>query len=475
MKNSGWKNGLINKSFFWVFLFIQVTLSGQELELSWVDTAKILSAVREPVFKEKTYPITDYGAIGDGSTHCTEAINKAISQCSEGGGGIVVVPGGKYITGPIHLKSNVNLHLDDNAVLLFSTDPNDYLPVVLTRWEGVDCYNYSPLIYAYQQQNIAITGKGILDGQADSIHWWPWKGKKSFGWNDSLDSQLNDEGREMLMTFDSDQVPVKQRVMGEGHFLRPPFIQFIQCQNILIEDITIHNAPFWQIHPLLSENITIRRVNANSTGPNNDGCDPESCKNVLIENCYFNTGDDCIAIKSGRNNDGRRWEIPSENIVIRNCEMKAGHGGVVIGSEISGGCRNVFVTDCRMNSPNLDRAVRIKTNALRGGTIENIFVRNLEIGQVKEAVLKINCLYETNSETGDYPPSIHHICLENITSARSIYPIYIIGMKKYNCISDIFVKNSHFNGTAQGNRINGVENIKFDNVFINGKKYENAQ
>lgn len=432
---------------------------------------EILALITEPVFPDKTYNIIDYGAIGDDKTDCSSAIQKAITVCNADGGGKVLVPEGIYHTKAIHLKSNVNLHVSEGAILKFSTNPKDYLPIVLSRWEGVDCYNYSPLIYAYQQENIAITGKGILDGQSDNSNWWPWKGRIIYGHKPGMDSQLNPEGRDLLFSYGKNSVPVEERRMGEGHYLRPPFIQTYECKKILIEDVTIENAPFWIIHPIFSENIIVRGIIENSNGPNNDGCDPESCKNVLIENCYFNNGDDCIAIKSGRNNDGRKWNIPSQNIVIRNCVMKNGHGGVVIGSEISGGCTDVYVDSCKMSSPELDRAIRIKTNAIRGGIIENIYVKDIEIGQVKESVLKINCRYETHSQKGDYPPLIQNIYLENITSKKSKYPLYLVGLSQHESIRNIYIVNSSFDGVKNDNKIDYVTGLFTENLYINGELF----
>ena len=432
---------------------------------------EILELIKEPFFPDRVYNIADYGAVGDNKTDCSEAIQKAITACSEGGGGKVLIPEGIYQTKAIHLKSNVNLHIGDGAVLKFSTNPQDYLPLVKSRWEGVDCYNYSPLIYAYQQENIAITGKGTLDGQSDNTHWWPWKGRIQYGYKPGMDSQLKPESRDLLLSFEQESVPIEERKMGEGHFLRPPFIQTYECKNILIEDIIIERAPFWLIHPVFSENIIVRGIVETSNGPNNDGCDPESCKNVLIEDCYFNNGDDCIAIKSGRNNDGRKWNIPSKNIIIRNCEMKNGHGGVVIGSEVSGGCSDVFVYDCKMNSPELDRAIRIKTNAIRGGLIENVYVKNIEIGQVKESVLKINCQYEIRSEKGEFPPLIQNIYLENITSKESKYPLYLVGLSNHKSIKNIYILNSRFDGVKKNNKIAHVEGLHTENLFINGKLF----
>ena len=216
---------------------------------------------------------------------------------------------------------------------------------MFTRWEGVELMNYSPFIYAYEAENIAITGPGTLDGQAGPDHWWDWRGTRP-------ERGRPDRRRREPADRDAGRgVPVAERVFGEGHFLRPNFIQPYRSRNVLIEGVTIVNSPMWEIHPVLCQSVTVRGVTVNSHGPNNDGCNPESCRDVLIERCTFDTGDDCIALKSGRNDDGRRVNVPVENVVIRDCSMKDGHGGVVIGSEISGGARNVFAERCRMDSP----------------------------------------------------------------------------------------------------------------------------
>ncbi|MBN2612722.1 MAG: glycoside hydrolase family 28 protein [Bacteroidales bacterium] len=432
----------------------------------------IVNSIVQPVFAEKTYLITDFGAINDGETPCTKAINDAINKINAEGGGTIIVPNGRYLTGAIHFKSNVKLHLEDSAVLIFSVNPSDYLPVVLSRWEGVDCYNYSPLIYGYNLENIAITGKGKIDGRANTNNWWPWKGHNRYGWKPGMPSQLMPEGRPLLLKYNIDQTPVEQRIMGDGHYLRPPFIQFYKCRNILIEDITIENSPFWVIHPLLSENITVRGVHINSNGTNNDGCDPESCINVLIENCFFNTGDDCIALKSGRNDDGRKWSVPTENVVIRNCKMQNGHGGIVIGSEISGGCKNIFVENCEMSSSELDRAIRIKTNSQRGGTIENIFINNITVGEVGEAVIKINCLYEPEEGVGKYLPLIRNIYISKVTSQKAEYPFYMKGLPGQTCIDNIFISECNFSGTKQESLLKDIGNVKFKNVIINGELFK---
>jgi len=334
--------------------------------------AAILARVRPPAFPDRDFEITKYGAAGDGQKDCSDAIAKAIAACSAAGGGRVVVPSGVFSTAAIHLESNVNLHVAEGATLRFSRDPKRYLPVVFTRWEGTECMNYSPFIYAFEKTNIAVTGTGALDGQADCEHWWPWKGRTNCGWKKGEPSQ--DAARNALMAAGDKNVAVAERVFGEGSYLRPTLVQPYRCTNLLIEGVKIVNSPMWEINPVLCRNVTVRNVRIDTHGPNNDGIDPESCTDMLVEKCNLSTGDDCMAIKSGRNADGRRVNVPTANLVIRDCDMSDGHGGVSIGSEASGGVRNVFVQNCRMSSPSLERALRIKTNSYRGGAWKRLSI-----------------------------------------------------------------------------------------------------
>jgi polygalacturonase len=262
-------------------------------------------------------------------------------------------------------------------------------------------------------------------------------------------------------------VPVAQRVFAEGSYLRPQFIQPYRCRNVLVEGVTIRSSPMWEIHPVLCTNVTVRRVHIASTGPNNDGCDPESCRDVLIEDCHFDTGDDCIAIKSGRNADGRRIAVPTENVIIRGCHMKDGHGGVTIGSEISGGVRNVFVERCEMDSPDLERALRFKDNAMRGGLIEHVYVRDVTVGQVADAVLSMDLYYE-EGEKGPYKPVIRDVELRNVTSRKSRYALY---MRAYanSEISDVRIVGCSFDNVARGNVTEGVQRLAMEDVRINGQ------
>ncbi|HPR30938.1 MAG TPA: glycoside hydrolase family 28 protein [Prolixibacteraceae bacterium] len=455
------------------FLMLGVTLisctSTNEKNDPWAYAQQIVAGIQEPSFPDKTYSILDYGAKAEPDFSSTQPINAAIEACSQNGGGKVLVPEGVFFTGAIHLKSNVNLVLTEKAVLSFSVDPADYLPVVLTRWEGIDCYNFSPLIYATGQENVAITGSGLLQGNASIDNWWKWKGREEYGWLPGEPSQLLPHARPRLDELNKNRVPVEERIMGDGYYLRPQFIHFHRCKNILISDITIENSPFWVIHPLLSENITVRNVHINSLGTNNDGFDPESCKNVLVENCYFNTGDDCIALKSGRNNDGLQ-SPPVENVVVRECHMENGHGGVVLGSEISGGVKNVFVENCTMDSPELDRAIRIKTNSNRGGIVENIHVRNVKIGEVNEAILRINCKYDIKKEgTDTLYPVIRNVNLSGIECEKSKYALLIEGIEGQNCIYGIHLSGSNFRGVEKKSIIREAKDITLENVTINGE------
>ena len=430
----------------------------------WKEAERIVASIKRTSFPDKVFNIVDFGAKpGDSTAVYHDEINRAIVECSLSGGGTVLVPEGIFYCGPITLKSNVNLHLKEGAELRFSTDRFLYFPAVLTRWEGLDCYNAHPLIYAFGETNIAITGKGIIDGQADHTNWWVIRGRSP----EPVITQ--NAARARLLEEAESFVPVFKRLMGPLDGLRPQLINFHSCSTILIEGVTLKNSPFWVIHPLLSQDIIVRNVSINSHGPNSDGCDPESSKNVLIENCYFDTGDDCIAIKSGRNADGRKWNVPSENIIVRQCQMKNGHGGVVIGSEISGGFRNLYVEDCKMDSPELERVIRIKTNNCRGGIVENVYVRNIEVGQCREAVLKINLLYEPRENCDrSFQPTVRNVNLENVTCNKSRIGVYLIGYDDSYNIYNVTVKNCKFENVEQPTSIVGAKDLTFNDLFING-------
>ena len=461
-----------------LLLCLLMSVVGSATEWNQQKYEEIERSIQTPVISGKDYDITRYGAKPEASAATNQkAIQKAIDTCSKRGGGRVLIPAGKtFETGAISLKSHVNLVVEEGAVLRFVFQPALY-PIVETSWEGVDCYNLSPCIYAFQQTDIAVTGKGTIDGGGSRETWWPWCGAAKYGWKEGAITQKT-EARPRLLKNGEDGVPMRDekgkqtllRTFTQNDGLRPQLINFNQCQRILIEDVTVLDSPFWVIHPLKSTDITVRGVHINNDGPNGDGCDPESCNRVLIERCFFNTGDDCIAIKSGRNRDGRERAMPSQNIIIRHCEMKNGHGGVVIGSEISGGAKNVFAHDCVMDSPALERVLRIKTNSCRGGVIEDIFVRNIKVGQCAESVLKINLDYEHNENCcRGYYPTVRNVLMENVTCQKSQYGVQIIGLEEGTFVNDITVRNCHFDGVQKGNSIKGkTDNIQFDRLFVNG-------
>ncbi len=432
----------------------------------WHLVEQILADTKVPEFPDRDFPITQFGAVGDDQTDSTDAFAAAINRCHEAGGGRVLVPEGVFRTGPIHLKSNVNLHLQKGSVVAFYTDPQRYLPEVFTRWEGVEYMGFSPLIYAFEQENIALTGEGTLDGRANETTWWPWKGNKEWG----VSGYPSQDATRAALFADADAgVPPEGRVYGEGHYLRPPFVQPYRCRNVLIEGVKVINAPFWLLNPVLCENVTVRKVTLESLGPNSDGCDPESCRNVVIEGCYFDTGDDCIAIKSGRNADGRRVNTPTENVVIRNCKMRAGHGGVVIGSEISGGVRYVFAENNSMSSPDLERGFRIKTNSIRGGLLEHLYMRDCTIGTVKDAIV-INFFYE-EGDAGQFDPTVRHIEIRDLICEQANRVFQIRGFDRAP-IQDLRLINCEFHDAGEPGIIENVEDLVVHKVQINGRAFK---
>lgn len=436
----------------------------------WSRATWIKAEVRGPRFPSRWFDITSYGAVGDGTTMNTEAFRAAIAACNAAGGGHVVVPAGAFLTGPIHLLSNVDLHVTDGARILFSQNPDDYLPAVLTRFEGTELYNYSPLIYALDQENIGVTGSGVLDGQADNAHWWPWKGQKEHGWLPGQPNQAAASAR--LIEMADSGVPVEQRVFGDGDYLRSAFIEPYRCSNVVISGVTIVNSPMWEIHPTLSDHVLVEGVTIDSHGPNNDGCDPESSRMVVIRACTFDTGDDCIAIKSGKNADGRRLHSPSEDILVEDCLMRDGHGGVTIGSEMSGGVRNVFAQSCQMSSPNLDIALRFKTNSMRGGYITGFHARDITVGQVGQAVIDINFYYGEGAGHG-FLPLVGDINVSNLTVGTAKQGLNLRGYPEDH-IRGVRLTNVDLGTTTAPDVVQYVDGLVLDDVVENGQPLTTA-
>jgi polygalacturonase len=423
------------------------------VDLRAAGAAAVRAAVRPPVFPDHTVHLTQHGAVPDGRTDATAAFRSAIEACHAAGGGHVVVPAGTFRTGPIRLLSNVDLHLSEGAVVRFSRDPRAYLPVVATRWEGVELMNYSPFVYAYGQRNIGITGPGTLDGQADDAHWWAWK-------------PLEKTDFALVERMAAAGVPVDRRVFGEGYHLPPSFVQPYRCENVVIRDVTLLNSPFWQIHPVLCRNVTVAGVTARSHGHNNDGCNPESCDGVVIERCSFDTGDDCIAIKSGRNVDGRRLAVPSQRIVIDDCTFAAGHGGVTIGSEMSGGVQHVYASNLRMDSPDLWSCARFKTNSVRGGFIRDVHLDSVTVGQVGRQVLEIDLEYE-EGDAGEFAPEVDGIHLTNWHVGRAGAPWRLVGYER-RPIGTVRLANVTVGTASEAGVVRAVRDLQLESVLVNG-------
>lgn len=420
------------------------------LKTPFADNLEII----QPSFPDKICKITDYGAVEGGLTKNTNAIKNAIEDCSGKGGGEVLIPNGKWLTGAIHLDDNINLHLEDNAELIFSQDPNDYLPVVFSRFEGIECYNFSPLIYANGKFNIAITGKGTLNGQGET--WW------------KLDTMPTIN---RLYAMGENNVPLSDRVFGnQDPNLRPAFVEFINSNVAAIQDVKILNGPMWTIHPVYSENITIKGVNIETDpGPSTDGVVIDSSKNILLENSFFSTGDDSIALKSGRDNDGLRVNWPTENIIIKNCTVDKTHSGVAIGSEMSGGVKNVLVDGYNINHSQY--GFRIKTSPRRGGFVENIWINNVNINKVQFDAFEIESNYDNNEILPENMkhslPKINNINIEKFSCGKSKYAVYIDGFSESKIeninFKDISIKSGH------GVYIKNADNMKFENINIKTK------
>lgn len=422
----------------------------------WGDMKHIEKQIVAPVFPDAEYRVGEFGATGNGTDDDRPAIQAAIDRCSDRGGGRVVLAAGRYFSrGPIILKSNVDLHLAEGSVLIFSADERDYLPVVPTRWEGTELYNYSPLIYARNVQNIAITGRGTINGQG-SKNFATWKPRQK------ADQQaLRKQGRE--------GTPLYERIYGEGHWLRPAMLELVSCSGILIEGVRFIDAPFWTIHPLFCNNVTVRSVTVDSTNLNNDGCDPESCRNVLIEDCHFHTGDDAIAIKSGRDNDAWRTGQPTENVIIRRCTFDTEINGLCIGSEISGGVRNVFAEDIRI--VRASHGLYFKSNLDRGGYIEGIRIRRITVDRIDRALVKFEPDYKSESKE-NHPTRFRDFLIEHV-QADNVHGIGldIVGFEHLP-VRDVIIRNLTIDEAQTPVRIRNAENLLLEKVSINGIRHD---
>jgi polygalacturonase len=411
------------------------------------------------VYAQSYYNVLKYGAKNDSSRIATKAIQQAIAAAVKAGGGTVYFPSGKYLTGPIHLKSNITIYIDAGAELHFSDNFDDYLPMVPSRWEGTDVTNFSPLFYAYKAENITIKGRGLINGHGKK--WWDF----SEGYNEK-----NPRSKWQLEFDRLNKDILRPDLKGwvERGFLRPPFIQPMYCKNVLIEGITIINSPFWTVNPEFCENVTITGVTINNPpSPNTDGINPESCKYVHISNCHISVGDDCITIKSGKDRAGRKMAIPAENYTITNCTMLSGHGGVVIGSEMSGGVKKIVISNCVFDGT--DRGIRIKSARGRGGVVEDIRVDNIIMKNIRDQAIVLDMQYaRTQPEpVSERTPQFRNIHFSNIT-AHTKQAVFINGLAEMP-IEDITFNDIQFDAQT-GILMKEAKNIELHKVRVNVKQ-----
>jgi len=411
------------------------------------------------------------GASPSGIKLNTVLINKTIEKLNANGGGTLFFPAGKYLTGAIKLKSNITIELEAGATLLFSDNFDDYLPYVEMRHEGIMMKSFSPLIYAVDAENITIKGEGKIDGQGKK--WWDEffrviidlknNGKRDINKYQTMWDQVND-AKVIGSEINEDYSEALQR-----RFFRPPFIQPIRCKNVRIEGITIVNSPFWTVNPEFCENVTVDRVTiANPLSPNTDGINPESCRYVHISSCHISVGDDCITLKSGRDLQARKLGWANENITITNCTMLAGHGGVVIGSEMSGGVKKVVISNCVFDGT--DRGIRIKSTRGRGGVVEDIQINNIVMRNIQEEAIVLDMLYSKMpiEPVTDRTPIFRNINISNVTGSDVLIPIKIRGLEE-SPISNISFTNINIDG-KQKCVFQNCTNIKMKDVFVNGEK-----
>lgn len=406
---------------------------------------------------QEFYNVLKFGAVNDSSQLITDAVKKAIDAASKKGGGTIYFPAGKYLTGSIHLRSNITIYLDAGAELHFSDNFDNYLPMVKCRYEGVEVTTFSPLFYAWNVENIAIKGRGIIDGHGE--RWWRFaetvhNRKSRTKWQLMFD----EKNKDILLPDDLTDI--------KSGFLRPSFIQPLHCRNVQIEGITIRNSPFWTINPEFCDNVTITGVTImNPESPNTDGINPESCRNVHISNCHISVGDDCITIKSGRDAPGRKVNVPAENYTITNCTMLSGHGGVVIGSEMSGGVRKIVISNCVFDGT--DRGIRIKSTRGRGGIVEDIRVDNIVMKNIGLQALVLDMQYTRTAPEprSERTPLFRNIHFSNISGSRVNQACFINGLPE-TPVENISFSDINIDAES-GMEIREAYRIKLHQIEIN--------
>lgn len=445
--------------FFLMFGTSNITaqVSDKTEEIAPLNPPFEMAELQRPNIPDRTFDIRDYGAKSmneDDDFKNTDAIHRAIEAASDAGGGRILIPEGKWFTGPIHLKSNLNLHLADRAEIVFSTDKEDYLPVVRQRHEGVEAYNYSPMIYAYKVKNVSITGKGVLNAQGD--HWWEW---------------FEEHGAPPRAA--ATKVPLSRRDWGKGaghEGMRPSFVVFWKSEDILIEDITLNDSPMWNLHMIYSKRMIIRGVTINSLrAPNGDGVVLDSSQDVLVEYNHFETGDDAVVLKSGLNEEALELDIPTENVVVRNFEarkVRTGSGGVVFGSETSGGIRNVYVHTALFDGS--DRGIRFKTERGRGNVVENIYIENVKMRNITYQAINFNTFYTGPEVTGP-SPLMRNVFIKDVEIDGVPRAIELVGLPE-KWLENIHLENINVINSEVGARITRAKNLTLKNVTINSEE-----
>lgn len=431
---------------------------------------EILSHIHFPRIPSVTVNGAERGILPDTGENLRKPLQNAIDALSAQGGGCLALPAGVYRTGALRLKSGVELCLESPQTLLqfVSDDLEANYPLELSHWEASPCWNFSALLYARGEHDMAVTGPGVLDGGAGQEHWWNWHHQVEQSWSaDKPDFQQRD--RMELRRMNMDGVPVRERRFGPGHYLRPNFVQFLRCERVLLSGFTLCRSPMWQINPVYCRGVIVDGVTMRSHGPNNDGCDPESCDGVWIKNCVFDTGDDCISLKSGRDRDGREANAPCAHILIEDNHFADGHGGIALGSEMSGGIHSVLACGNRFSSPNLTYALRLKTNARRGGFVERVMLCDSVMERVHGAAVHGTMLYE-DGRNGGYLPVFRDITVENITARGGDYGIFLEAFPEVP-ITGLTLRNIRIDGVRRELRGMNWKDAVVENVEINGKRF----
>jgi polygalacturonase len=427
----------------------------------------IVLSLADTLYSHGWVNISDKGADVTGNNKCTEVINRMIDSLATGGGGTLFFPAGTFLTGPIMLKSNITLYFDAGSLIKFSDDFDDYLPMVQSRWEDIRVRNFKSQIYAYKCENITITGRGRIDGQGEK--WWNFMKEVNSG------KQTDSKWQQTFRRENAEKLAGNEYLRSKGDFLRPPMITIYECNNVLIEGVSLTSPPFWTVMPAFSENITIQGLTIDnpSESPNTDGIDPSSCRNVHISNCHITVGDDCIVIKSGRDEDGRDAGRPTENITITNCTMLKGHGGVVIGSEMSGDVRNIAISNCIFEGT--DRGIRIKTMRGRGGVVEDIRISNIVMYNMLNEGILVTLRYQpTNPEPlSERTPSVNGIHISGIIVKNAQRAVAIYGLEERDASNITFSDMQIY--AKSGILLENVSDVRFHDVrmaIANGSPLE---